>query len=297
MKTQTAKGWFGMHKWLLLRRASQGVVLGLFLTGPVMGVWVASGTLTSSLTFGVLPLSDPFVLAQSVFAGHGLSATALTGGAVVLAFYAVFGGRVYCSFVCPMNAVTDAARWAAKRLGLSKGWQPKRQTRLWLLGATLLASAWTGILAWELINPVTLLQRGLIFGLGVSALAAAGVFLFDLLVSRRGWCGRLCPMGAFYGLIGSFALVRISATKRNDCDDCMDCYAVCPEPQVITPALRGAEQGKGPVVLSRDCTNCGRCIDVCAPNVFAFDFRFNNPAPQTEVQAGHDTLSPPRRAA
>ena len=46
---------------------------------------------------------------------------------------------------------------------------------------------------------------------------------------------------------------------------------VCPEPQVITPALKGSGT---PVITSGDCTNCGRCIDVCPDDVFRFSHRF-----------------------
>jgi ferredoxin-type protein NapH len=55
----------------------------------------------------------------------------------------------------------------------------------------------------------------------------------------------------------------------------MDCFEVCPEEQVIRPALKGADKGIGPVILSSQCTNCGRCIDVCAEDVFHFGLRSN----------------------
>lgn len=274
-----AKGWLRAHKWLLLRRGTQFGILALFLVGPVFSVWIVKGNLTASLTLGVLPLTDPYVLLQTLAAGHVAAGTALLGAAIVIAVYAIVGGRVYCAFVCPMNIVTDAANWLARRLDLPKGWQPARNTRLWLLGATLAAAAATGLTAWELLNPVTILHRGLVYGAGAAAISATAIFLFDLLISRRGWCGRLCPMGAFYGLLGTVSLVRVSARRRDACNDCMDCFQVCPEPHVITPALRGAPQGAGPVILSRDCTNCGGCIDVCSKNVFAFDLRYRNPAP------------------
>jgi ferredoxin-type protein NapH len=57
----------------------------------------------------------------------------------------------------------------------------------------------------------------------------------------------------------------------------MDCFTVCPEKQVIAPALKGADKGLGPVIFAANCTNCARCIDVCAKNVFEFTTRFNNP--------------------
>jgi ferredoxin-type protein NapH len=83
-------------------------------------------------------------------------------------------------------------------------------------------------------------------------------------------------VGAFYGLLGKLSPLRVSAVKREQCNDCMDCFAVCPEPQVIRPALKGAPQALGPVILSGECTNCGRCIDVCSQDVFRFASRFHN---------------------
>ena len=292
-----SKGRLKANKWLLIRRASQLSVFALFLIGPWFGIWFIKGNLSASLTLDALPLTDPFVLLQSLFAGHALASTALTGVAIVLVFYVAVGGRVFCSFVCPVNIVTDAAHWLARRLGLPKGWQPVRHTRLWLLGATLVVSAVTGTVAWELFNPVSLFHRGLLFGMGWAWTVILAVFLFDLVVSRLGWCGRLCPMGAFYGLIGKVGLVRVSAKQRQACDDCMDCFAVCPEPHVIPPALKGADKGAGPVILSGDCTNCGRCIDVCALGVFAFDLRFNNPVPGDRAGPAPQLESTTRRAA
>ena len=270
-----AKGWFGAHRYLLLRRFSQLFFLALFLLGPWFGVWIVQGTLAGSLTLGVLPLTDPLILSQSVIAGHWPELTALIGGVIVLVAYGLIGGRVYCSWVCPINPVTDAANWLHRRLDLPKGWQPKRGTRLWILATVLIVSGLTGVIAWELINPITMLHRGLIFGMGFVWAMVAAIFVFDLFVARHGWCGHLCPVGAFYGLIGAKSLLRVSAANRAACDDCMDCYAVCPENQVISPALKG-KPGTAPVILSPDCTNCGRCIDVCAVDVFTFTHRFDD---------------------
>jgi ferredoxin-type protein NapH len=121
-----------------------------------------------------------------------------------------------------------------------------------------------------------MLHRGLVFGMGAAWAIVAAVFLLDLFVSPRAWCGHACPVGAFYSLIGRFSLLRVAAVRRAQCNDCMDCYAVCPEPQVITPALKGEGKGAGPVILSPACTNCARCIDVCAKDVFEFGTRFGN---------------------
>jgi len=270
------KGWWKSHRWLLLRRLSQLGILTLFLLGPLAGVWIVKGNIASSLTLDVLPLTDPYLALQVLLAGHALEVTAFIGAAIVLAFYLLVGGRVYCAWVCPINIVTDAAAWLHQRLGIKRTAQFARHSRYWILGTTLLLILITGTLAWELINPVTIIYRGLIFGLGLAWGLMLAIFLFDLFVSRRGWCSHLCPVGAFYSLLGRYSLLRVSAFARGKCDDCMDCFAVCPEPQVIRPALKGEAQGVGPVIRSGNCTNCGRCIDVCSKDVFRFDHRFDN---------------------
>jgi len=267
------KGWFASHKWLILRRISQLAILALFLVGPLAGLWIVKANLAYSLTLNTLPLADPYVLLQSLLAGHIPEKMALIGVAIVLAFYFLVGGRVYCSWVCPVNMVTDAAAWLRGRLGIKGGAQISRKLRYWVLGMTLVLATVTGTIAWELINPVSMLHRGLIFGIGMTWTIVLAVFLLDLFVSANAWCGHVCPVGAFYSLLGRFSPLRVSAAKREACNDCMDCFAVCPEPQVIRPALKGAKQNIGPAILSPNCTNCGRCIDVCSKDVFRFGLR------------------------
>ena len=86
--------------------------------------------------------------------------------------------------------------------------------------------------------------------------------------------GHLCPVGAAYGLIGRASVLRVAATHGSRCNDCADCFAVCPEPQVIALPLKG-KGGHTPVITAGDCTQCGRCIDVCAPGVFRFTHRWD----------------------
>lgn len=268
------KGWWLAHRFLVLRRLAQAVILALFLLGPLAGVWVIKGNLSASLTLGVLPLTDPLVLAQVLAARHWPEASALTGLAIVVVFYATVGGRVFCSWVCPVNAVTDGAAWLRQTFKLRTGRAPRSDLRYWLLGAVLLLCALTGQAVWEFVNPVSMTQRALIFGGSVAWGATLGVFLFDLLIAPRGWCGHVCPVGAAYALIGHKALLRVAATHSSRCNDCADCFAVCPEPQVISMPLKG-KAGASPVIQDPHCTNCGRCIDVCGPDVLRFTHRFD----------------------
>ncbi|MBK6632806.1 MAG: quinol dehydrogenase ferredoxin subunit NapH [Betaproteobacteria bacterium] len=284
-----AKGWLGAHKWLLARRASQLGILALFLLGPLAGVWIVKGNLTFSYTLDVLPLTDPYILLQSLLTRHMPEMKAFVGAAIVLAFYLLVGGRVFCSWACPVNMVTDAAAWLRERIGIKGGAHVSRETRYWILAMTLVLALATGTLAWELINPVSMFHRGVIFGIGAAWAVILAVFLFDLFVMKDGWCGHLCPVGAFYSLLGKVSLARTVAVRRAACNDCMDCFVVCPEPQVIRPALKGMD-GAGPVILAANCTNCGRCIDVCSKDVFSFGTRFGNKEVNAPSQA-HEIAS------
>ncbi len=268
----SARTWIKTHRWRLARRTSQLGILLLFLLGPLAGVWIVKGNLSFSYTLNLLPLTDPFVALQSLLARHQPEPKALLGAAIVLVFYALVGGRVFCAWVCPMNPVSDAAAWLRDRLGIKGGAHVSRQTRYWILALALLLAALTGTLAWELVNPVSLLHRGLIFGLGATWALVLAIFLFDLFVMKDGWCGHLCPTGAFYSLVGRFSLLRVRAARRNACNDCLDCFAVCPEAQVIRPALKAID-GAGLTILSGNCSNCGRCVEVCGKDVFEFGLR------------------------
>lgn len=285
------KGWLLAHKWLLLRRASQIGILLLFLIGPWFAIWIVKGNLNYSYTLSVLPLTDPYLLAQMLVAGQSPEQLAWIGVAIVIVFYLAVGGRGFCSWVCPVNLVTDFSHWLRMRLGIKGSAHMSRSVRYWILGMTLVMAAVTGTIAWEMVNPVSMLHRGLFFGMGFAWAVILAVFLFDLFVMRHGWCGHLCPVGAFYSLIGKFAWLRIRLPAREACNDCMDCFAVCPEPQVIRPALKAID-GTAPIILEVNCTNCGRCIDVCSKEVFSFGGRFGASASHPSAITGAAQTAP-----
>ncbi len=262
--------WLKTHKFLLLRRITQLGILGLFLLGPWLGIWIVKGNLAASLTFDILPLTDPYILLQSIVAGHIPEIIGLVGAVIILIFYLIVGGRVYCSWVCPINIITDAAAYLRVKLAIRTNNQFSHSLRYWILAMTIIVSWFTTKIVWEFVNPVSILYRGLVFGMGLAYAMVLAIFLFDLFVSS--WCSRICPVGAFYSLLGKFSWLRINTSKREQCDDCMDCFKICPEPQVIKPALKNLDNK--PIILAANCTNCGRCIDICGKDVFNFSNRF-----------------------
>lgn len=266
-------GFIRSHRWLLLRRLSQLAILMMFLSGPWFGVWILKGNYSGSLLLDTVPLTDPLMMLESLFAGHWPALTALAGALVIVAIYALIASRAFCAWVCPLNPVTDLAAWMRRKLNIRQSASLPRGLRYGILLAVLAGSAVSGTLLWEWLNPVALLGRSLIFGAVGGLWLIVAVFLFDLLVTEHGWCGHICPMGALYGVIGAKAMVRVSAEHREKCTRCMDCFHVCPESQVLREPVLNDDHS--PLVLSKDCISCGRCMDVCAEHVFEFKNRFH----------------------
>ena len=122
-----------------------------------------------------------------------------------------------------------------------------------------------GIAAFEAISPIAMLHRGIIFSLGFGFLSVLVVFLLDLFVAKGAFCGRICPLGAFYSLISRFAILKVKYDLES-CTHCMECKKICPQKQVL--GIIGKESG---TINSGECTRCGRCIEVCGDNALSFN--------------------------
>ena len=256
-------------KWLMLRRLCQLGVLGVFLLGPLAGIWILRGDLAGSRLFGFLPLGDPLTLFQTMAAGHAPAPTALVGAAIIFLFYLLVGGRTFCSWVCPVNIINDAAAWIRQKLPLKSEGTFGPGLRYWLLALVLLVTVLSGTAFWEDVNPVNVVARSTIFFLRDALWMGTALFLAGLLI-RGGWC-RICPTGALYSLSGWFSPIKIRLEEKEKCDHCKACYRVCPEPQVLIKPLQ--EKDAAPFIRSGNCTNCGRCIDVCPHSIFRFGRR------------------------
>ena len=266
-------GWWRAYRFLILRRLSQLSVVLMFLSGPLWNVWILKGNYSSSMLFDVIPLTDPLITAESLATGYVPEWNTLLGALIIVAIYAFLASKVFCAWICPLNFVTDCAAWFRRKLGIRQSAKLPRNLRYGILVMILVGSAVSGTLLWEWINPVAALGRVFVYGLGATLWLVLAVFLFDLLIVEHGWCGHLCPIGATYALIGAKSIVRVKVVDRKQCDRCMDCFHVCPEPQVLRLPLNGKPEDSQ-IVLDKDCISCGRCVDVCAENVFTFSTRF-----------------------
>lgn len=262
-------GWWRAHRFLVLRRLCQLTIIALFMAGPTLGV--LTGNLSSSMLLDTVPLSDPLIVLQALATGHIPEFNALLGVVIVVVFYAILAPRAFCAWVCPLNIVTDLAAWLRRKFNIKASYRWSPAIRYWLIPVLMLGSALSGAILWTWLDPVAALHRGLVFGMGAGWVLIALVFVLDLLLVEHGWCGHLCPLGATYGVIGRKSLLRVTAVRREDCTKCMDCFYVCPEPEVLRQPLKeGARR-----VMDQNCISCGRCLDVCPEQVFEFKNRLN----------------------
>ena len=255
------------NRFLIPRRVVQFGILLLFFGANYFGWKILSGNYSSALLLDKIHLSDPYASLQILTTGFMISSGVLSGALIILLFYGIVGGRMFCSWVCPMNIITDSAAWLKKKLNISSmaGPNTNRKLRYWILALSLILSAIFGIAAFELISPISMLHRSIIFGIGMEWAIILAIFIFDAFILKDGWCGHLCPLGAFYALAGRYRILKVKHTKEK-CTKCMKCFEICPEEQVLSIVTK--ESG---FIKSGECNNCGQCIEVCDDKALKFD--------------------------
>jgi len=260
-----------MTKYLILRRLTQITILVLYVGANIYGWKVLQGDLSFSLFLEKIPLADPYAVLQMLFAGAAISTDLIIGAVIVLFFYGIIGGRAYCSWVCPVNMVTDLAGYLRRKLNIDKDAKKyliSRKFRYWAFGTLLVVSFITSVAAFEFFSPIGILTRGIIFGIGFGWAFILAIFLFDLFVVKNGWCGHICPLGAMYSIVGSKSIIRVKHDAEA-CTNCGECKKVCPEKDVLNPIIHK----KSAFISGIECTNCGRCIEVCNDKALKFSIR------------------------
>ncbi len=304
--------------WLLLRRASQIVFLGLFL-----GLFLkaeSGGQESLAWPVDLFFRFDPLVLAARLLS-FGPLVPALFWSLVFVALTFVLG-RFFCGWVCPLGTTLDGTRrllfTPRPDRGVAARW---RRGKYYLLLALLVSSAFSVNLV-GLFDPLSLLYRSLTivlypaFGYGVER---AGLVLYRLgppvtfvseplyqffkatllpfrplvyllpfltlvllalviaaeRVDRRFWCRALCPLGALYGLMARFSLLRRRPAAL--CPDCGDCRELC--------KMAAFGPGQPARHASAECQLCMQCLAWCQKED-RVSFTWGSKAPRAPLDLG-----------
>lgn len=246
------------YRFLILRRVTQISIMALFMLSNFYSINILSGNLSASKIFGIIPMSDPLSIMQLLISGGALGSMSLLGLLIVLLMYGLLFGHGYCAFVCPMNIITDSANFLRKYLHIrNKKFNLRRKLKYYIFVLSLILSLLFMFPAFDAINPVSMLHRGLIFGMGFGLYVVLAIFLFDLFFVKNGFCAHICPIGVTYALIGRYSLIRIKHDSKL-CTKCNKCFHICPEPHVLDIVSKYSG-----TINNIDCIKCARCVEVC----------------------------------
>jgi polyferredoxin len=175
--------------------------------------------------------------------------------------------KAFCSWVCPVGALSRAVEWLGRRTAWRRRWPAVPR---WLdLPASGLKYLLLAFFVWTVASmPLEAVEQFLASPYNVVAdakmlllfrdpsgttLAVLGGLVVLSLVVKHAWCRWLCPYGALLGIasyLSPLAVRRDPAT----CNDCRACTRACPVEIQVHARLR---------VVTPECTGCLSCVSAC----------------------------------
>lgn len=245
----------------------------LFVLSFWLDIQLLEGSLTASRFLG-FHMIDLNAALQVALAHKHIPINLIIGTVTILLFWALLGGRAFCSWVCPYHLL---AEWterlhlylAERKLVSDHTFHRGLRSVLWLLFAAL--ALISGYTVFETLSPTGILSRALIYGPGLGLAWVVLLLLFEVAYSRRAWCRYFCPVGLTYGAVGSISPLQIGY-HLDSCFHEGDCRKVCLVPHVLDCVIKGRASDTH-VNIGADCTRCGLCVDTCPTGSLRFEVR------------------------
>ena len=285
-----------------MRRLVQLVFLVAFL-------FLFLGALQGRIFFAdILLRLNPFLLFATALASRHIHAPWLIS-LIVLAS-ALFAGRIFCGYICPLGTLFDIIGGHSRHL-------PPSAVRIkYALLIFVFICCIFGVNFAGFIDPLALLTRTITFVLLPCAGGAVNLLLDALrpvanrlsfynlshlqllqpvysgaLVSaiilcvligmnryaHRFWCRCLCPLGALLAICSHTSLLRRRLTSL--CTGCMECRGVCPVKAIDTDSASSSRY---------DCIMCRTCSLSCPESAIRF-------VPVPRVSSGDKKIQLSRR--
>lgn len=172
---------------------------------------------------------------------------------------AIFFGRIYCGYACPMNTLMIPAQWLSEKLKMQTNKTPK-----------LLEN---GVFAWVfLILSVVLMilsQRVLHRTLPILPFWLAIAVLVTLRYKPEVFHNLICPFGTLQSVFGRFAFLK-KRVDASSCIGCRLCERVCP-----SGAVAIENKNNKAVIQSKLCHQCTNCSDVCPEAAISYGRRIH----------------------
>lgn len=156
-------------------------------------------------------------------------------------------GRIYCSYVCPMNTIMIPVNALSKRLKLKKQGTPKWLKSGTIAWAALLLSVAVILLSKRILHiNIPILLIWLIFSAVITFFYAPAVFH-----------NLICPFGVLQKLFARFALFH-KKVDSSLCIGCGLCEGSCP-----TAAINVNPENNKAQIDKASCLQCRSCLEAC----------------------------------
>lgn len=266
-----ATRWY--RSWTTYRRATALLFLALLVLGSTHAVApFFRGSTSGTMTLGVIPLTDPLAAIELSLASREFQATALLGAAFLVGF-AIVMGPVFCGWVCPLGLVLDLnhalRRFFRKRVLHRRKAEPvpkpiSDEIKYALFGLLVGFAIITQIPLFQIVSPINMLVRALVFGSALGLAAVAAIVVMEWIWPRL-WCRALCPLGSLYAIVGRLGVFRVQINPAEAGKvPCRKCSTRCPMgvPIMDSYTMKGER-----AVTHPNCTRCGECTEVCPRGV------------------------------
>ncbi|WP_456485998.1 NapH/MauN family ferredoxin-type protein [Hydrogenimonas sp.] len=269
--------------WRFWRWMSVIVINIAFFISYHLDVQLLEGTMNGSRLLG-FHLIDLFTAIETWAATHVLHTNMIIGSVTIAVFYLLVGGKSFCAWACPYGVLSEIGEaihmnLVRKKIIKERNWDPRIRFAFW--AAFIVLTAIDGFLIFEVINPIGIISRIIVYGWSLAIVWVLLILLFEIFYSRRAWCRYICPVGTTYNLLGWASATRVQ-WDMDKCDHCGACLVACFEDHVIEftkPKHDKERKEKGvtkQMVVNGDCTLCARCFDVCHTDAYSFNFRLKD---------------------
>ncbi|NLV25560.1 MAG: 4Fe-4S binding protein [Methanomicrobiales archaeon] len=228
------------------------------------------------LSFLLIPVTIFFI--SPIILMMGAAEGIITGSMIfyiLLFFIALFAGRIWCGWLCPMGAWQEFWSPVIKR-PVAAGWRDLVKYGITVL---MLITIVASFIAAGRIKGIDFFY-GTVGGISVSSLdvlqIVVMIFISILVIAfifgKRGFCHVICPIAGIM-IIGrviadraGWSALRLSV-QNDTCTGCRTCQKECPMGLAVPEMVRN-NQMENP-----DCILCARCADTCPEGVIGYSIR------------------------